>query len=235
MTRNKTKIYNHSHIKTTTMKPIFKSALSLLLIVLVTATSCRDKKKNDPAPNEPTPPANTEEVITTVKLIFTDSASLVQTSYMYKDPDGDGGQAAFYGGTNQSDSVFTLTASTTYSVEILLLDETKNPVDTISKEVKAEGDEHMFFFNNGNNTILNSGNPYTVQLNGSNIMVTYLDLDAGSPQRGIGLKTRFRTYSATGSIKNLLNVVLKHQPGTKNGTYAPGDTDVDVNFKVMVN
>jgi hypothetical protein len=232
-----TKIKHHIHPlkNNTTMKNKIKLLISVLTLILVTGTSCRDKKKNDPAPSNPAPPANTEEVITTVKMIFTDSVTLAQTSYMYKDPDGDGGQAAFYGGTNQSDSVFTLMANNTYSVEILLLDETKNPVDTISHEVEEEGDEHMFFYNNGNNTILNSGNPYTVQLNGSNIVVTYLDLDAGSPQRGIGLKTKFKTGASTGSAKNLLNVVLKHQPGTKNGTFTPGDTDVDVSFKVIVN
>jgi hypothetical protein len=216
------------------MKYFFKISFGVFFVILLSA-SCRNRKGPEPAPEDPLPPANAEELITTVRIIFTDSATLSQSVYMYKDPDGDGGQAAFYGGSNQSDSVIMLSANNTYSVEMFLLDETKSPVDSISNEVKAEGDQHMLFYNHGNNLILNSGNPYAVQLNGSNINVTYLDLDAGSPQRGIGLKTRFRTSASTGLVKNPLNIILRHQPSSKNGTYAPGDTDLDVSFKVVVN
>lgn len=214
-----------------------KTSIKLLTYVLffaIALSACK-KKKNEPAPIDPPPPDNTSEVITTFKLQLTDSATSIVTTFMYKDPDGDGGQAGFYGpgtttASTQSDSVFTLNANSTYYAEILLLDETKNPVDTISNEVKDEGDEHMFFFNSTNP----SGTPYTLTLGGSNIKITYTDLDAGSPQRGIGLKTRWRTYASTGTVKNPLNIVLKHQPGVKNGTLAPGDTDLDISFKVKV-
>lgn len=208
-----------------------------IIATLMFAAACK-KPKKDPEPTPtPPPPANEEEVITTFKLILTDSASNSQTSYMFKDPDGDGGQPAFYGPTSalQSDSVITLTGNKTYYGQIILLDETKSPVDSTSNEVDEEGKDHMFFYNNGSNTILNSGNPYSVQLNGSGVKVTYTDLDAGSPQRGIGLKTRWRTYAATGATKHPLNITLRHQPDAKNGTYAPGDSDISVDFKLKIN
>lgn len=215
---------------------IIKTTTIVIAGLLMLTASC--KKKKDPAPvPEPIPPANGGEVITTFKLVLTDSASNLATTYFFKDPDGDGGQPAFYGPTNttQTDSVFTLAANKTFYGEIFLLDETKNPVDTISKEVNNEGQDHMLFYNNGNNTILNAGNPYTVLLNTANIKITYTDLDSGSPQRGIGLKTKWRTSTSTGIAKHPLNITLRHQPAIKNGTFAPGNTDISVDFKVMVN
>ncbi|WP_317900190.1 hypothetical protein [Aurantibacillus circumpalustris] len=217
------------------MKTTIKLFSITMTVLLLIAASCK-KDKKDPI-KEPEPTPDPQEVITTFKLILTDSASNISSVYMFKDPDGDGGQAGFYGptSTSQTDSVITLAANKTYYGKIVLLDETKSPVDSISNEVKSEGVEHMFFYNNGNNTILNSVNPYTVKLNGSDIKITYLDLDAGTPQRGIGLQTLWRTTMASGTTKHLLNITLKHQPDSKDGTYGPGESDVSVDFKVMLN
>lgn len=215
------------------MKTLIKSTFFLGILAMLLNTSCR-KKKNEPTPENPPETPNTQEVITTFKILLTDSASNTIYTYFYKDPDGDGGQSGFYGpGTNttstQTDSILTLTANTTYFAEILLLDETKNPIDTISKEVEEEGADHMFFFNSTNP----SGSPYGLTLAGSGIKITYTDLDNGSPQRGIGLKSRWRTYGI--AAKSPLNIILKHQPGVKDGTISPGDTDIDINFKITIN
>lgn len=216
------------------MKTIFNSTLLFAIMLLLLSTSCK-KKKDEPAPDNPPPAPNTQEVITTFKLLLTDSTTSTVYTFMYKDPDGDGGQSGFYGpGTSststQTDSVFTLMPNRTYFAQIILFDETKNPVDTISNEVLDEGADHMFFFNSTNPT----GTPYSLTLAGSNINITYKDLDNGSPQRGIGLQTRWRTYGIIAS-KNPVSIILKHQPSVKNGTFAPGDTDIDVAFKVIVN
>lgn len=219
------------------MKIIKHSTRIILAAILLFSLSCKkDKKDPEPAP-QPTVPVNEEEVITTFKLMLTDSANGTVATYMFKDPDGEGGQAAYYGptSTTQTDSVFTLAPNTTYYGELIILDETKSPADSVSNEVKEEGDEHMFFYNHSANVVVNAGNPYAVQLNGSSIKITYTDLDAGSPQRGIGLKTKWRTAVATGAIKYPLNITLRHQPGVKDGTYAPGDSDISVDFKVKIN
>ncbi|MDZ4663521.1 MAG: hypothetical protein SGJ15_01465 [Bacteroidota bacterium] len=207
-----------------------RTVVVLILAVLIFG-ACKKDKKTTPPPIIPPPPANTEEVITTMKLYLTDSATSVVSIVGFEDADGDGGNAGIFLGTNQSDSIFTLGGNKTYFMEIILLDVTKNPVDTISNEVEQEGKDHMFFFNSSNPT----GTPFSTVLSGSNMKVTYTDLDAGTPTRGIGLKTRLRTYASTGSAKNLFTITLKHQPGVKDGTFAPGDSDVEVGFKVMVN
>ena len=76
--------------------------------------------------------------------------------------------------------------------------------------------------------------PYTVKLtNGTTIR--YTDSDNGTPSRSIGLRTRIRTATTAKGSKLPLQIVLKHQPGVKDGTYAPGETDIEVNFKLKVN
>lgn len=202
------------------------------IYTIIALSSCtKDKNTPQPTPQNPPPPPNSEEVITTLQLLFTDSATNITSVYAFEDADGDGGNSGGFLGTNQSDSVFTLGANKTYSLQIVLLDKTKNPVDTISHEVEEEGKDHMFFFNSTNP----SGTPFTLTLVGSNIQITYKDLDAGTPQRGIGLMTRVRTYAPTGTSKHPFTVALRHQPDEKNGTFAPGDTDIEIPFKVKVN
>lgn len=218
------------------MKKTQYQLMMVLMAFSIIFTACK-KDKNDPQPEPEPPVANEEEVITTLKLELTDSASGTTKVYFFKDPDGAGGQAAWYGpdAATQSDSVLSLDAGKTYYGTVILLDETKTPADSVSNEVNEEGADHMFFYNNGNNSILNTGNPYTVQLNGSQVKISYTDLDNGTPQRGIGLKTRWRTYASTAGIKYPLNITLRHQPDAKDGSYAPGESDVSVDFKLKVN
>lgn len=208
------------------MKTTVKTLSLLIMATMLSATSCR---KKDPVP-EPEP-TNDEEVITTMNLNFTDSATNATVLFGFEDRDGDGGNSGIYFGPNQSDSVIVLDANKTYNMEIVLLDKTKNPATNISDEVNQEGKDHMFFFNSINPT----GSPYNVILAGSNISLTYTDLDAGSPQRGIGLKTRIRTYASTGGNKFSFTVTLKHQLDSKNGTITPGETDIFIPFKIKVN
>jgi hypothetical protein len=198
-------------------------------MLCLSVLSC--KKTASPIPEQP---GNDEELITTVKLILTDSTSKNSSSYFFKDPDGDGGQSPFYGPSAnlQTDSVLQLTANRTYLVKVIFLDETKSPTDTISNEVMNEGKDHMLFYNNGANTIVSAGLNYNVRMTGSDLTILYLDADSGNPSRAIGLSTRWRT-SSTG--KYPLNIVLRHQPGLKDGSYGPGDTDISVNFKYQVN
>lgn len=206
------------------------------LALALTLMACKKDKKAAPPASEPEVP-NETEVITTLQLHLTDSVTGAVAMYQFRDLDGPGGQPAYYGPTaaTQSDSVFTLAPNTTYYGRVVILDETKTPADSTSNEVLSEGQDHMLFYSNGGNTVVNSGNPYTVQLNGSLITIRYLDLDNGTPQRGIGLRTRWRTAAATGATKFPLNITLRHQPEVKDGTYAPGETDVSVDFKYRVN
>jgi hypothetical protein len=205
------------------------TTLALLAMLATTFTSCKKDKNEEPTPEVPTPPTNNEtELITTMKVTLYDTTTHTNTTYIFSDLDGPGGNPAAFGGTNQSDSVINITSNHVYEVSILLLDETKSPVDTTSNEVKEEGIDHMFFFNMTNPT----GSPYSVYLPNSLTTIKYIDLDANN--RGIGLSTLWTAPSMMTS-KSPLTIELKHQPDAKDGTYAPGETDIQVNFKLKVN
>lgn len=207
------------------MKKTIKK-VAILIVAIGALSSCKKDKITPPVDN-PTPPTNGEELITTMKVILRDTTTNVNSIYTFSDLDGAGGNPALFGGTNQSDSVIHITNNRVYACEILLLDQSKNPADTISKEVKNEANDHMLFFNALNPT----GNPYTVYLTGSMTTIKYLDLDGNN--RGLGLKTLWTAPNSSTSKSNL-TIELKHQPNVKNGTYAVGETDIQVPFKLQV-
>ncbi|MBX3163603.1 MAG: hypothetical protein KF900_03925 [Bacteroidetes bacterium] len=223
--------------------------IALATLLAFTFSNC-DKNKKKIEPEQPAPPVqNEQEVITTLRIYLWDSITNAEISgspFSFKDPDGEGGQAGAFL-NNGADSVINLSANTTYKTRIVILDETKNPVDSISNEVEEESYEHMIFYNgnldeasgNRGNTILHAGYPnYTVKLNGSDIRIRYIDKDNGAEHgkqtRNIGLETYLKTSNAT-SGKFPFIITLKHQPDEKDGTYSPGETDVMVEFKVKVN
>lgn len=191
-------------------------------------------RKTPTAPVEEPPPSDDPELITSLVLTLRDSAGN-KTTYTFNDPDGAGGIPAFFGpgtttASTQSDSVIVLNAGTSYTTQVIFLDASKNPVDTVSNDVKADASNHMIFYNPGDNSIV-SNNPYTVKLNGSGIMVTYKDYDGGSLP--LGLSCTMMT-AGPAAVRHPLRIVLRHQPGVKNGSYDPGSSDMDVTFRVKV-
>lgn len=189
------------------MKTIIRNFL-VLIIAVSSVSSC--KKDEDPI-TEPPLPANETEVMTTFKLIFTDSAGLAPLVIAeYRDPDGEGGNLAV-----QFDTI-KLLANKTYYANALILDETKTPADTISKEVMKEANDHLFVY-----TAL-----------GVNTTISILDYDTNTPvPLPLGLQTKWKT-SIQGS--GTVQIILRHQPGIKDGTTPPGETDIDLIFQIMV-
>lgn len=225
--------------------------LYALVALIGLAASCKKNKQSATASDPPASTPTPQEVITTLRVYVWDSISNTPVSgspFTFKDPDGDGGQQGGFLNNGQ-DSVICLQANKTYKTRIVILDETKNPVDSTSAIVAgSESYEHMLFYN-GNpanaanaygNNILNTGYPnYTVKLNGSGITIRYTDADnastKGKATRNIGLQTILKTAGAY-SGKFPLVITLRHQPdGAKDGSYLPGETDIEVTFKVCVN
>ncbi|ALI99082.1 hypothetical protein [Rufibacter tibetensis] len=158
--------------------------------------------------DDPTP-NNEEELITTLKLTMVPQGGGTNVTASYRDIDGAGGVAPVITGP-------TLVPNKVYDVTVEILDESKNPVEDITAEVQEEGDEHQFFY---------------VVSSGLNLAVAYNDMDANN--RPVGIKTRMTT---TGASSGNLQVVLKHQPGTKSATSTinTGETDVEVLFPVTI-
>jgi len=177
---------------------------SILTITLFTlfVTGCK-KDKDTPKPSSNTSPVNEVEVITSAILSFVDTAG-VQPSvqYAFRDPDGDGGNAP-----TQHDTI-RLVANTYYNATIQLLNETVNPAEDITLEVQDENDQHLFCYAPSN----------------TNVSIVRTDSD-GTYEVGI------TTFWSTGASANgETTVTLRHQPGVKDGTCAPGETDIEVIF-----
>jgi len=227
------------------MKKTIKIAAFAVAALVLTFSACKPKK-DEPAPTPVTPPTNEVEVVTTLRIYIWDSitnVAITGSPFSFKDSDGDGGQVGAFLNSG-ADSVINLMANSTYKTRVVILDETKTPTDSTSNVVAGEeSNEHMIFYN-GNpanvtntkgNTILKNSYPnYSVKLNGSNIRLRYTDTDNNTTTpRNIGLQTYMTTSTAT-SEKYPFIVTLKHQPDVKDGMYAPGETDVEIAFKVKV-
>jgi hypothetical protein len=181
--------------------PIWISGFALLILL----NGCR--KGTDPLP------ADENELITTVTLRFTQAGTTNVQTATYQDKDGDGGAVP-----TKFDSI-TLTANTSYSLTVDLLDESKTPTVSVTNEVKEKQDEHLLVY---------AADPAS--------LLTYTYGDKDSRNLPLGLTGTVKA-GAAGAGK--LNVRLRHQPpinGTivKDGTPTPGSDDVNLNFGLMI-
>ncbi|PWK23308.1 hypothetical protein LV89_03125 [Arcicella aurantiaca] len=178
-----------------------KKSLLMAMLVVGLMGAC---KKDEPAPVED------NENLTTLKLKFTESGTT--STFMFRDTDGDGGNAPTI-------DKIALKPNKTYTLAVEVLDETKTPVADITADIEAEKDEHLFEYVTNPSSLL-----------------TITPTDKDSRGYNVGLKGSAIT-TATGTGK--LRVVLHHQPpvggvAVKNGSFTVGSTDIDVSFDVEV-
>jgi hypothetical protein len=184
-----------------------KSLVYLMLIVAISTilTSC--KKDN----NDVTKPSdiNEGELITTVQFRIVDTDSpYVEHIFSYRDVDGLGGNAPVI-------DTIKLDTGKIYSVTLLFLDESKNPIDTISNEVLAESKDHLVIY----------------ETPSTSLQITINDFDTNNPALPLGLLSSWTTSAVANTT---LKVTLKHQPGIKNGDPTRGETDVEVTLPVSI-
>jgi hypothetical protein len=87
------------------------------------------------------------------------------------------------------------------------------PADSISNEVLEEGNEHLFCFD----------------IMDANLNITRADSDGVYE---IGLES---IWVVGANSNGHVTVTLKHQPdGIKDGTCAPGDTDIEIEFPIKI-
>lgn len=182
------------------MKTKAKVVAVLGLALVAGLSSC---KKDDDLVDSPQPTINEEEVITTMTLTFVDDAGVQPTvTATFRDPDGDGGL-----GADIFDTI-RLQNNTTYNVSITLLNETVTPAEDLTVEVQEEDDEHFLCFSPS----------------GADLSIIRTDTDGVYE---VGLESQW-TVGAVSTGTTLIS--LKHQPGVKDGTCAPGETDIEVDF-----
>ncbi|MUH34469.1 type 1 periplasmic binding fold superfamily protein [Zobellia amurskyensis] len=173
-------------------------ALSLMASVL---TSC---SSDDNAPEA----VDEEEVITTMKIALVGEGGET-ASLQSQDLDGDGPNPPVI-------TVDNLSANTTYTGSIEVLNETETPAEDITVEVKEESDEHQFFFT----------------VSGSITSTSYGDTDEdGNP---LGLSFTLLTGDAG---EGTLQITLRHEPTKPNDgslVDAGGETDIAQTFTVTV-
>ena len=182
----------------------------LVLGLLLLAPACR-KGADDPI--APSPPVHEEEVVTTVRIDLQSTGGAQHRTFIYRDPDGDGGAAPII-------TADTLSADTLYTAHVHFLNESVDPAEDITHEIEEEGTSHQVFH-------IVSGAPLTI---------TYADADAnGHP---IGLQCM---WAAGPAGSGTLTLVLRHgpqkdAPGVADGdiTLAGGETDISVEFPVVV-
>lgn len=183
-----------------------KKVVMILGVLSLALVACKkEKKKTVENPSNP----NEQELITTFKIVFTDTNGVLpNVEARFVDIDGPGGN---------NPSVFDtirLVANATYNASITLLNESAIPTQNITTEVEQEGVDHLFCFD------LTSG---------LNAVITRTDLDANNLP--IGITSRWAigaTSTGTATIR------LRHQPGVKNGQCDPGETDIELNFHTVI-
>jgi hypothetical protein len=147
---------------------------SLLVATAFSLYAC-DKNENE----EP----NDEEVITTVRMIYTIPGTTTAITASWEDLDGPGGN-------NPVIDTIKLQANRTYNAAVLVLDRSKTPVDTVSYEILEEDYEHRFYYN---------------IFSGANINVTNLNKD----RNGVTLGTT-STWTTLGAATGNARVTLRH-------------------------
>ena len=178
--------------------------LLVFLCILSVSFSC---KKEDHEPHDD------NELITTVDLIFTDANKKVST-FSFQDKDGDAKTPP-----EKFDKI-TLDKNMAYTMEIKVYDETKNPKEDITEQIKLESDVHLFVFR------IDPAALFSLKA---------IDKDKnGLP---IGLLSSGTTQNVVGAGK--FNLILKHQPpvngkAVKTGNEAGGSSDIDLNYDLSI-
>lgn len=187
---------------------LYIMSLAFLFASSLLISSCKKDEEIIP----PTAPEN--EFITTCVLKLINSADSTDSQiarWTQIDPTG----------ANPPDTslaILNLKKNSTYKCEVLYLDETKTPFDTISNEVRDRQNYHAVFYLIGNSA--------------SNLTINRTDYDTNNPPLLVGLNADFITSSTIAST--YLRVVLRHQPNGKDGTYTPGTTDAETGFTINI-
>lgn len=159
---------------------------------------------------------NEAELITTVKVIFTDTLTAQNYIFKWEDLDGDGASQPII----TSD---TLPKNTYLTAQIELWNKQSNPEENITTEVEEEGIAHQFFYSVSPDTLLQ--------------YFTYKDTDEDGKPIGLIFSCKSNGTGGEGMFK----LILRHLPdkfasGVSTGdiTNANGETDVEIEYPFFI-
>ncbi len=162
-----------------------------------------------------TPPVPGHEYMTTVKLRLENTANPNDTIWAtWRDLTPEDTNAP-----DTSLAIVNVKKNSTYKLSAFILDETHLPAEDITEEIRERANYHRFF-------LLPSSSISNY------VVVTPTDYDSNSPSLQLGLENVVTISDNIASGR--LQGILKHQPNTKNGTLAPGSTDIDVFFQFNI-
>lgn len=191
------------------MKKLIKFILPVVLTGMLAITSCKKKEQ------AVSPPVPGNEFMTTIKVRFQNAVNASDTLWaVWKDLTPDDANPP-----DTSLAIVNLKKGSTYHASVHFYDETKSPVQDITSEIEERANYHTYWF-------------FTTGAAAFHLNVTATDHDTNSPPLFLGLKNDFVTDGTTSNGR--LEGVLRHQPNSKNGTFAPGSTDSDVFFTLNI-
>ena len=187
----------------------------ITIITILTISSCSKEDPKQPLPTNP------QEVLTTILIKgYNQNDSLntnYQFNYKWEDLDGDGGNLPVIDTINLDSGII-------YTCEIIILDKTKTPFDTVSNAIEEEKNAHQFFFTPSANLT-------------AKIKAEILDFDTNIPSLPVGLSFNLNTknkQSFTTPILSSLNMVLSHYDGVTKTIEKSNESDIDINFPLKL-
>ena len=221
-----------------TLKNLFNPAARLwgAAALLALAAGC-DKKEEIVAPTV------SNEALTTVtlRLVNTTVPTDVVTAQWEQLLNNQGQPLP----VDVSQANLTLRANATYTGQLGILDKSQSPAFDVGAEIAgARANYHTVFYQ----PLRATGTPVIPTPTGTDtypepipnplpagpalaLTVTRTDNDTNRTPLPLGFQTRFVTGAAgTGYLR----VVLRHQPNSKDGTFEPGSSDLDVGFCVTI-
>lgn len=186
-----------------------KLIFATILASIISVFSACDKHDDDD--HKHSDHNHDNELITTVRFIFSDTISGSQDTFAWKQPSGPG--------TAITADTIRLQSNTNYLVRVEVLDESKNPALNITNEIAQKANEHRFI--------------HTVT--SSSIQLQITDVDSHNPPIELGLRLNAQVNN-TGEKSGMWRTVLKHYSTAVPKTQGPlaGSTDIDVSLPVYI-
>jgi len=195
------------------------------LVIVIGGLSLIGCKKDEDLAVVPPASENEMEVITDIKLIFTnssDASDIVEARA--QDPDGLGVQELVILDT------INLDVNKTYTLTYEIFNNLETPGEDIGAEILEEDNEHKFFYSFSNNAFASpSGNG---NIDAVSDPLTYNDVDENG--NAVGLSTSWATPSSVLS-GGTFTTRLQHQPDVKTSTSGANDGDTDFELSFVLN